>query len=221
MTSETPMETVDTLLARILEEFSYPHQWATSGLVSKDFLELQWRNSLVDEEWQRHHASRDIDPRAGTEHWRIGAFGIARQHPDVIAGGKLPELLQLIELDPDPGMAQSVAYALVAEDTLLSEDIALVAARHPVMAISSGSFEAAQRRLERSDLTPHERRETTERTLARATAQVQMDILKSRRDIPEDPILEWLKSHGKNGRVRRYAKQGTYLKSRFARTLRR
>ena len=203
------MKNIDVSIGRMLDEFKYPTQWIEFDLLSLDFLKIQWLNARNDREWNDSPA-RKVYPDAGTEHWRFGAFSKALRDPRVLSGEKLHQLLELILLDPDPGMAQSPACRVVASDSPLPSHLVLAAAQHPAMSVSADSYEEAMARLAEAGFQNHLR--IALNTIARASPWVQLEVLRRRRAAADEAVQRWLSVHGANRRVRVFAKHGLHLR---------
>lgn len=190
--TQPPVETM-------LKEFGYAPEWLHSGLLSPEFLELQWRNARADAEWM-------ASDKTATEHWRAGALGDAVRHPAVLSGEKLADLLHLLRIDPDRGCASSYAYQLVSGTTGLPPALMLVVAEDPAMGLGEDPFEEARRRLDAAGL-PQARIAAIVRTqLDFADGWTQARLLRGGR--LDKASREYLSVHGKNARVRRYARHG-------------
>jgi hypothetical protein len=197
-------DVIEVDLRSCLATVGYPEAWLDTGWLPRAELVHQAERRRAECSTPGWHT---IHPLAGTEHYRTGAFGRALQDARVWSGEKLDDLLTLMALDPDPGMASSFACCLVADDSPLADEAALRAARHPAMALSAGAFWLAVGRLRRAGLPRSETRSHAISLLERMSAWEQQRVMQHGVD---DDITTWLAIHGRNQRVRKFARHGLH-----------
>ncbi len=192
----------------MLAEFLIDERWLTSGLLDEELLRAMYANSLKDEYWQEHRLSSDYaDHGAGTKHWRTGLLGEAVRSPVLHENnGKFEELLLLLAIDPDPGMAGNVYYSILCRDELgFSSDQRMKAA----MSSASRTQPDATLGFLMTN-SPHSIEDWCALHFAGASTWNQQ-TLKAARSLKLRVVLELAFKYGNNARVRKYGRHGLCL----------
>lgn len=179
--------------AAALAAWAYPAAWLASPLLDRDLLAQQFRR-------------RQQGDDSPTEHARYAMFQLHLAPGRTFTDETISELLMLIELDPDAGMASAVFDGLLRHAGLTDAQFAFIGA-HPRAQTSAiqrtCEREAIQRKL-RANPAP---REAIEAVFARRDSQLERALLDLQLDELTDHELEQLAAEGHGRAVRNQARQ--------------